>query len=346
MQSYRKANHRQYWALAWLALAASWPSPAANAQGISKGLTARIEGSVLIAGETQPAARVRVDVRALSGSGLATTFTDASGRFAANAEGSVIVSVQEQGYEPVEQRVDLGPGGNGPGVVLTLRKLRAPLVPAGYRVSVRDLKIPAKARRAFGKGMQRLQKKDYQGSLDRFKEAINAFPDYYEAYYQIGVADLELRRGSDAEQALQRAIDLSGGAYARPQYALGAMLCDRQDYSDAERVLRRAIEVDSSSWEGHLLLGQALFGQQRLAESEKSANEALLRRPDVPATYILLANVHMARKEYMLAIQNLDTFLAMRPQGPISEQARSVREAAKRVASRLEQTVTLPRFLY
>jgi len=87
--------------------------------------------------------------------------------------------------------------------------------------------------------------------------------------YQIGLANLELRRGNDAEQALQRSIDLSGGGYAEPQFALGALLCDRRSFPEAERVLRRAVEVDGNSWKGHLFLGQALFGQNRLGEGEK-----------------------------------------------------------------------------
>ena len=157
---------------------------------------------------------------------------------------------------------------------------------------------------------------------------------------------MELRRGPEAEQALQRSIDLSGGGYARPEFALGALLCDRQDYADAERVIRRGLDVDSNSWEGHMLLGQVQFGQRKLADAEKSAHEVLLRRPDLATAYILLANVHIIRKEFTTAISELDTFLAMRPQGPTSDQARAVRAAALRIASRLEQTITLPTFIY
>jgi tetratricopeptide (TPR) repeat protein len=290
-----------------------------------------------------------VDVKALSGGQVATTFTDTSGRFEVptDGRGSVIVTVQEQGYEPAELRVDPGFERTTPGLVITLHKLKTSLVDReGYTVSVHDLKVPGKARHAFDKGMERLQKKDLEGSLDRFKEATNAFPDYYEAYYQIGVANLELRRGNEAEQALQRSIDLSGGSYAEPQFALGALLCDRQAYPEAERVLRRAIEVEPNSWKGHLFLGQALLGQTRLAEAEKSAQEVLLRRSDVPSAYILLANIHIRKQEYILAIKDLDTFLGMKPTGSSGEQARAVRDAAQRIASRLEQTVTAPNFVY
>jgi tetratricopeptide (TPR) repeat protein len=354
MQTCREFKNREFRnvgrrSLGFALLALVGAAPQAEAQfSLDAGGRSRIEGSVLI-DATQPAARVRVDVKALTGGSIATTFTDSSGRFQAPAQGSgsVIVTVQAEGYEPVEQRVDVGYEGNASAVHITLRKLKASLVDRGnYTVSVRDLKVPGKARHEFEKGMARRQKNDVEGSLNHFKEATNAFPSYYEAYYQIGLANLELRRGNDAEQALQRSIDLSGGGYADPQFVLGALLCDRQSYQEAERVLRRALDVDSNSWKGHLFLGQALFGQNRLEEAEKSANEVLLRQSEAASAYILLANIHIKRHEFILGVKDLDTYLSIRPDGPTSEQARQVRAAALRVASRREQATTPPQFVY
>lgn len=351
--TFRNLSKFRICGLGLIAMACAMPQRA-SAQfsfGREAGGRTRIAGSVMLDGETQPAARVRVDVKALSGGDIVTTFTDASGRFEApaDAKGAVIVAVEEQGYEPVEQRVDVGSEGGAPGVLITLRRVRkAPVGPeaAGYTVSVHNLKVPGKARHEFEKGIERLQKNDAQGSLDHFKEATDAFPNYYEAYYQIGLANMELRRGNEAEQALQRSIDLSGGGYAEPQFALGAMLCDKQAYQDAERVLRRAIDVDGNSWKGHLFLGQALFGQNRMADAEKSVREAVLRKPDVASSYVLLANIHIRRHEYILGIKDLDTFLSMKPEGSTSEQARAVRAAAAKIVSRLEQSVTPPKFVY
>src|SRR5467141_2164037 len=351
MHTQRKFNNRKFRTVGRLVLGFALltlvgGAPQAEAQfSVNGGGRSTIEGSVLIEGVTQPAARIRVDVKALTGGSIATTFTDSSGRFQAPAQGtgSVIVAVQEDGYEPVEQQVNVGYQGSTSGVLIRLRKLKASLVDRGsYTVSVHDLKVPGKARREFDKGIARLQKNDAEGSLNHFKEATNAFPNYYEAYYQIGVANLELRRGNDAEQALQRSIDLSGGGFAEPQFALGALLCERQSFQDAERVLRRAIDVDGNSWKGHLFLGQALFGQNRLEEAEKSAREVLLRRSDVASAYILLANVHIRRHEYVLGIKDLDTYLTMRPDGASSEQAREVRAAAQKIVARQEESAPAP----
>src|SRR5579859_856992 len=120
-----------------LLMAALLAAPAAQAQLglITSNVRSRISGSVLIDGEALPAARVRVDVRPLAGGDVATTFTDSTGRFEAPAanNGPYLVVVSEQGYEPVEQRVDAGLEGNSSGLIITLRKIRSYLpIRRGY----------------------------------------------------------------------------------------------------------------------------------------------------------------------------------------------------------------------
>ena len=336
-----------------LLLASSTLIPAAHAQFEGRP-GAVISGAVFDANGNQPIARARVKVRAMAGGEIANTLTDAQGRFeAANPNGiagSYIVSVDLPGYQPAEEQVD-GRGGLSD-VVLTLKRAK----PAGenysisspdsYTVSVNDLQVPGKARKTFDKGLERLQTQDAAGSIAYFKEATNAFPNYYEAFYQLGVANMELRRRDEAERALQKAIDLSGGRNPDPQFALGAILCDRGAYADAEKLIRLAMETDSSSWRGHLFLSEAQFGQNQLADAEKSARAALSRKPDLAPAYILLANIHIRERDYKDAVSELDNYLRLKPDGAVSEQARKVRAATQRVMTRFAEMYSAPQFFY
>src|ERR1700747_2950194 len=78
-----------------------------------------------------------------------------------------------------------------------------------FAVSVRELRIPPKALRAYDQGMERLAKKDAAGSLVHFQRAISEYAGYYEAYDWIGRADLELWRVPEAERAFRKSIELS-----------------------------------------------------------------------------------------------------------------------------------------
>src|ERR1700694_3803066 len=87
-----------------------------------------------------------------------------------------------------------------------------------HAVSVRELSIPPKALHAFQKGIERLAKDDAVGSLPHFQRAVAEFAGYYEAYFEIGVADLKLWRTADSERALRKSIELSGGQYSEPLF--------------------------------------------------------------------------------------------------------------------------------
>ena len=69
---------------------------------------------------------------------------------------------------------------------------------AGHTVSVRDLQIPSKARDKFERGLNRLDQYDAEGSLRFFAAAIEAAPEFYEAYYHRGVAEAQMNRNGDA----------------------------------------------------------------------------------------------------------------------------------------------------
>jgi tetratricopeptide (TPR) repeat protein len=294
-----------------------------------------IFGTVFLAGAKRPIGDIIVNIRSLTGGPFASFLTDWSGHFQVRGldPGMYEIVVEEPGHDPVRETLRL----DGPSRPLELHLKESnpsPVWRTDYAVSVRELRIPGKARNAFEKGLERLAKNDAVGSRTQFLRATTAFPNYYEAHYHIGVADLRLGREEEAAQAFQKAIDLSGGRYALAQFALGLLLCRRGEYAEAETVIRRGLDVDGSSATGHLFLSVALFRLNRLEEAEKSAREALLRKPGFAWAYLVLADVHGRRGEYARQLQNLDAYLKLEPEGPASKRVREVREVVRRIVFR------------
>ena len=149
-------------------------------------------------------------------------------------------------------------------------------------VSVRELSIPPKALHAFEQGKEQLAKKDAAASLPHFQRAISEYAGYYEAYDRMGAADLKLWRIPEAEQAFRKAIEVSGGQYAHPLLALGAILVDQEKFGEAESVTRKGLDLAPESWTGHYYLALALLGLNRLGDAEKNVREALARKADLP----------------------------------------------------------------
>jgi tetratricopeptide (TPR) repeat protein len=198
-------------------------------------------------------------------------------------------------------------------------------------VSARELSIPERAVKAYTKGINRLSKNDPASSLVHFQRAASEFPNFYEAYYAMGVVQLRLGHGEEARQAFQKSIDASGGHYAGPYFGLGALLCNQQQFTEAEPIIRKALELAPDFGPGHFILAWALFGLNRLDEAEKLAHEASIRDPKLAAlAHLLLANVYIRRSDYSEELLELDAYLKLEPDGPLSNQAREAQEHAKR----------------
>lgn len=334
---YRVLRWTKPGSLPWLLLSLLVCVPIVRAQiaGFDR-QAVEIFGTVFAEAGNRPIDGAIVNIRSLTGGPFVSILTDWSGRFQARGldPGMYEIAVEEPSYEPTRLTLQL-PRGASPPLELYLKASNpSPVRRTDYAVSVRELKIPAKARNAFERGLERLAKNDADGSRTQFARATIAFPNYYEAYYHMGVADFRLGREEEAAQAFQKAIDPSGGHYACAQFALGLLLCRRGEYAEAETVIRNGLDVDGGAATGHLFLSLVLFHMNRLEEAEKSAREALLRKPGFAGAYLVLADVHARRGEYGMQLHDLDAYLKLEPDGPASKQVREVRGVVRRIAFR------------
>jgi Tfp pilus assembly protein PilF len=334
---YRAVRWMAQGGLPWLLLGLLVCAPIARAQfaGFDR-QAVEILGTVFVAGTNRPIGDIIVNIRSLTGGPFTSVLTDWSGRFEVRGldPGVYEIVVEESGYDSVRETLQLLRGPSPPLELHLKASNPSPARWTDYTVSVRELRIPGKARNAFERGLERLAKNDAIGSRTQFVRATTALPDYYEAYYHMGVADFRLGREEEAARAFQKAIDLSGGRYAWAQFALGLLLCRRGEYAEAETVIRNGLNVDGRSATGHLFLSVALFHLNRLEEVEKSAREALLRKPGFAWAYLMLADVHGRRGEYGMQLHDLDAYLKLEPKGPASKRVREVREVVRRIVFR------------
>ena len=196
-----------------------------------------------------------------------------------------------------------------------------------YVVSVQDLKAERKGHAAFDKGSQMLDKGDAAGSIAYLERAIAEYPEHYKAYYDLGVAQFRLAHLAEAEEAFQKAIDLTKGNFAPPQFGLGAILCQKADFTQAEALLQRAVDLDPGSAVGKYYLGWAQFGLNRLIQAERSLEQALLRNNNFAEAYLLLVRIHLRQHNLPGAAKDLDAYLKIEPR---KEQARTLAEEIKR----------------
>lgn len=295
----------------------------------------KLSGIVLLQADNRPASQVLVNLKSDAAGISRRVLTNFEGRFEVGSlpPSTYEILVEEPGYESSRTNAKL----SGPSSELVVYLRPSKIAQArkdSYVVSVRELKIPGKARNELQKGLEFLAKKDPAGSLNHFTKAAQDFPEYYEAYYHLGVAQMRLGHNDEAMQAFQAAIDFSGGRYAWAELALGYLLCQEGKAGEAERIIRRGLEGDAASAEGYVILGSALVQLNRLDEAERSVCEALLRNPDFANAYLVRSDVYAGRGNYRAQLQDLDTYLKLEPNGPASEHVRRGREAALKILAK------------
>src|SRR5207248_7188428 len=179
-------------AFAWAPTAKAQASTSERTEGI-------ISGTVLLKTGDRPASQVAVKLKSHAAGIFRSILTDFEGHFEVRSlpPSTYEIAVDEPGYEPAQTSARLD--GSSSKLVLYLKSSN--LGQTGrinYAVSARELKIPGKARGEYQKGLGSLAKKDLTGSLSHFARAAQAFPDYYEAYYHMGVVETTLGQLDEA----------------------------------------------------------------------------------------------------------------------------------------------------
>jgi tetratricopeptide (TPR) repeat protein len=256
-----------------------------------------------------------------------TTLEDGRFRFGALKRASYCVSIQVEGYEPLRLDVDVSMVSD-----TTLSLYLKPIAKMQERtlsktVSSHELSMPEKAREHMEAGMMKLhQGIDASAAIGEFAQALEIAPKYYEAAYQMGMAQLTIGKHADAEMCFRKAIMLSGDQYAEADVGLGAVLLDGGKVSEADGTIRRGLQLNPNLWRGHYELGRALLKEGHLTDAQASAEQARSLAPSVSIVYRLLSNIHLQEKNYPALLVDLDTYLKLDPNSPAGIRAKQLRE--------------------
>ncbi|MCL6565649.1 MAG: tetratricopeptide repeat protein [Acidobacteriia bacterium] len=271
-----------------------------------------------------PVDRARVELLRFPDGVLALAFTDGTGRvsFPRLVPSSYWVRVQAEGYHRVEVNVDIRRGDYSRDVSVPLTRIQPlPATPSGQAISLRMLSLPDGAVKAFRRGLESLQtKKKPLESLEHFRQAIREAPEYYEAYFMLGTAYWELRRNSEAETAFRKALELNPN-YLYPYYPLAVLLTAQRRFDEAEQLLRRAMELDPDGWQWPFEMARCLVGRNNWVQALEYAELARSKSNAPPKVHLLLADLYSGLGQNEKAIEALETYLRLEPQGPYAAQA-------------------------
>ena len=293
-----------------------------------------IEGFVRDQTTKQPMESVLVTLKEVTGTLVNTTYTRGNGEFEFDGlpGGNYTVEVSVKDYEQAREEVSISDASRlGLPIWLSRSGQRANSV-MGLTISAHQLSVPSKAREEFEKGMM-LEgvKSDLRGAIAAFQRAIKDFPTYYEAYAEEGDAYYHLQELPPAEEALRKSIELSSGQYPDAAFTLASLLADTKRFEEAETFARQGMKSDTSSWRGPFELARALNALKKPEEAEKNAIRSRDLMPDNPAVYLLLANIHIQRRDLPGLQKDLEQYLRLNPNGAEADRARNTLDQAQQM---------------
>lgn len=135
------------------------------------------------------------------------------------------------------------------------------------------------AERLYSQGLAQLSRDDYQRALPFFERAVEADPNYAEAWYQAGYCFGALGRHTEALRASRQAAKL------RPEWSatyinIGVSSHALGSHKDAVDAYRQALRIEENDAETRYLLGTALGKLNRTDEEILEYRRALTLKPD------------------------------------------------------------------
>ena len=272
---------------------------------------------------------VRVKVRLENfQSGELSVMSDPNGSFTFKGleAGSytVVVDAGEE-YETARESVYIDTDGNN-----SRRGIVLPPVPRLYTVQISlQLKretankaavvnaalasIPETARELYRKAMESIRTGDIAKAVEQLNAAIASYPQFPMALNELGVQYLRLGEVDKAIATLKQAVQIVPDDFL-PRLNYGIALLNHRKFADAEEQLKLALNKNGDAPTAHMYLGIALAVQRKLDEGQKELDKAIASNSnEVSLAHRYLAGIHLERREFKLAADELENYLKLVP---------------------------------
>jgi len=172
---------------------------------------------------------------------------------------------------------------------------------------------PSDPRVFYANALLAADRNDLNSAIKDFGEALRRDPTLFNAWQDLGVAYMKLKRWPEAVQTFaefaRRRPDSVEAAYFS---ALSLFNAGRIE--DAERQVRRALRIDAGATEAHTLLGVILASRGNAnAEANETLLQAVALNPNSFDAEFYLGRVLYAMKDYAGAVKSLRAAVSLDP---------------------------------
>ena len=233
--------------------------------------------------------------------------------------------------------VDISPGSSnvdvGGIVVHRTEKIK------GATLSAAPYQAPKDARKAYENGIEAERKGRLADARQYFEKAVEIYPKYTSAWFQLGAVLRNLAQTEPARDAFSHATAIDS-KFLPPYLSLAAMAFEAQEWTQVLNLTNHVMDLDPLRYadvrgyivdldpvdyaEAYFYNSAANYRLNRIEEAEKSGlrAERLDTRPRFPQLHLLLAEIFARKNDYARAISETKIYLELLPHAKNADQVR------------------------
>lgn len=210
----------------------------------------------------------------------------------------------------------------------------------GRAVSATALSAPKNAKKALQKGYDLEKKKELDQAATSFQQAVDAYPKYAEAWFELGRVQAAQAQTELAHKSFDEAIR-ADSKFVRPYIEISLLELHAQRWQELADITDKALRLDPFSFpQAFFLNALAYYNLKHVDLAEQSARRAqkLDTRHQIPQVSRLLGVILADRHDYAGAAEQMRDYLRFAPQEKDAADVRSQLEAfEKQLASAPQQ---------
>jgi hypothetical protein len=193
-------------------------------------------------------------------------------------------------------------------------------------VSLARLQVPPKAGKELEKGNRALKDGDLDSAVRHFQAAIEACPDYDQAYNNLGVVLMQKGRADDARRAFEKAVAVNDH-FARAYTNLGKLALVQDNNTEADGFLRKSLQYEPLNPEALMLAAETALFTGKLDDAITDARVLhTLPHEKYAFGYFIAGRAYEAQAKNAEAAAEYDVFLKEEPNSPNAARAKAALE--------------------
>jgi tetratricopeptide (TPR) repeat protein len=188
----------------------------------------------------------------------------------------------------------------------------------GTMVSASSLLAPKAAKKALDNAAKASKRKDIGETEKYIKSALEIYPDYAQAWLEIGRIYEERKLVADARNAYKKAIAIDK-LFVSPYISLAKLEANEGNWKESTDISDQALALDPINLpEGYYLNALAYYNLNKLDLAEKSVRQGLRMDLEnrIPSLNIVLADILAKKKDIAGSIAALKMYLKIWPDAP------------------------------